>query len=344
MNEYAKRIRELGIGIYDELPDHECFIPDLELEHLLEQHFLGIELGTLPARTRSKLAKEEVCRALGYPVPKSFKKTQPRFPGQNLDVYVQSSNNLQIWNEELSPERRYALVRPDANGTVVRVRVIRGVDLAQFDTTGTFTSKFQARMVSKGGSSLLSEQDTPLIATISSEDPILNGIEPVDLPSETTLYSIGELYRRLLPIVGRVYTIPSGYSDRIRGEVVHKDVCRQLGYRSFAEDGTFPDVKNQLLEVKAQTSQTIDLGLHNPSSDVTILETEHLTVHAYDVRYALFDCDTIGETTSFRVNALYMVVGGDFDSHFPLFKGKIQNKKIQLPLPRDFFDVRPKQA
>lgn len=344
MKEYTKRICKLGIEIYDDLPDDEYFIPDLELEHLLEQHFLGFELGTLPARTRSKLAKEEVCRALGYPIPKSFKKTQPRFPGQNLDVYVQSSNNLQIWNEELTPERRYALIRPDVDGTVVRVRVIRGVDLAQFDTTGTFTSKFQARMISRGGSSLLSEQDAPMIAAISSEAPILNGIEPVDLPSRTALYSIDELYRRLLPIVGRVYTIPSGYSDRIRGEVVHKDACRQLGYESFADDGTFPDIKNQLLEVKAQTSPTIDLGLHNPSSDVTILETEQLTVHAHEVRYAIFDCDTIGETTSFRVNALYMVVGGDFDSHFPLFKGKTQNKKIQLPLPRDFFDVRPKQV
>lgn len=344
MKDYAKQIRELGISIYDELPDHGYFIPDLELEHILEQHFIGFELGTLPARTRSKLAKEEVCRALGYPVPKSFKKTQPRFPGQDIDVYVQSSNNLQIWNEELSPERRYALIRPDAEGIVVRVRVIRGVDLAQFDTTGTFTSKFQAQMISKGGSLLLSEWDAPAIAAISSKVPNLDRIEPIDLPSETTLYSIDEIYQRLLPIVGTVYTIPSGYSDRIRGEVVHKDVCCQLGYKSFADDGTFPDVKNQLLEVKAQTSPTIDLGLHNPSTNVTVLETEQLVVHAHEVRYAIFDCERTGETNSFRVNALYVVTGRDFDSHFPLFKGMVQNKKIQLPLPMDFFDVRPKQA
>lgn len=344
MKDYPTRIAKLGISIYDELPDHEYFIPDLELAHILEQHFLGFELGTLPARTRSKLAKEEVCQALGYPVPKSFKKTQPRFPGQDLDVYVQSSNNLQIWNEELSPERRYALIRPDANGIVTRVRVIRGVDLAQFDTTGTFTSKYQARMTHKGISCLLSEEDAQGIAELSSLEPDLTGVEPVDLPSASTLYPISEIYRRLLPIVGTEYTIPSGYSDRIRGEVIHKVVCRQLGYQSFADDGTFPDVKNQLLEVKAQTSPTIDLGLHSPSTNVAILETEQMTVHADEVRYAIFECETIGASTSFRVNALYLVTGGDFESHFPLFKGMVQNKKIQLPLPRDFFDLNPKQA
>lgn len=344
MKNYPELIRQLGITIYDPLPDNSYFIPDLELERILETHFIGLEIGTLPARTRSKVAKEETCHALGYPTPSSFKKTQPRFPGQDMDVYVQSSNNLQIWNEEVSPERRYALIRPNADGIIVRVRVVRGVDIAQFDTTGTFTSKYQARMISQESSKLLSAQDAPGIAILTSEYPDLTGVQPVDLPSATTLYSIEEIYRRLIPIVGTEHTSPQGYSDRIRGEVIHKEVCRALGYATFLDDGTFPDIKNQLLEVKTQTSPTIDLGLHNPTTEVVVLETDQLTIHANEVRYAIFDCTTLKDATSFRVDAIYLVSGKDFNSHFPLFKGMVQNKKIQLPLPHDFFDARPKHA
>lgn len=280
---------------------------------------------------------------MGYPTPASFRKTQPRFPGQDLDVYVQSSNNLQIWNEEISPERRYALIRPNAEGIVERVRVVRGVDIARFDTTGTFTSKYQARMLSTQGSQLLSPKDATKIVELVSDSPDLTGVRPVDLPSRGCIYSIEEIYRRLLSIVGTEYAIPRGYSDRIRGEVIHKDVCRALGYSSFSDDGTFPDVKNQILEVKAQTSPTIDLGLHSPATDVVILESEHLVIHASDVRYAIFGCSTLQNSTTFRVDSLYLVTGEDFEAHFPLFKGKVRNKKIQLPLPQDFFQARPKQ-
>lgn len=343
MSDFPERIRQLGISIYAPLPDDSYLIPDLELEQILEEHLLGRELGTLPARTRSKLVKEEVCRALGYPIPESFKRTQPRFPGQDLDVYVQSSNNLQIWNEEISATRRYVLIRPDVNGIVVKIRVVRGEYLAQFDTTGTFTSKFQAHMVSQGGSRLLSKADSPTVASYVSIAPNLAGVRATDLPSGNLLYSISEVYNRLLPIVGTVHSIPQGYSDRTRGETVHKEVCKALGYSEFLDDGTFPDVKNQILEVKTQTSPTIDLGLHNPTDKATVLETEHLNVKTTDVRYAIFDCTTLNGSTSFRVDALYLVTGEDFNSHFPLFRGKVQNKKIQLPLPPDFFDSKPKQ-
>ncbi len=344
MKNYPENIRKLKISIYDRLPNQSFLIPDLEMESILEQHFLGLKLGTLPARSRSKRAKEEVCRALGYPVPRSFRRTQPRFPGQNLDVYVQSSNNLQIWNEDIDPERRYALIRPDAEGVVIRVRVVRGVDIAQFDTTGTFTSKFQARMIQMKESKLLSPKDEPHLAELVSTSPNLTGVQPVDLPSANKLYTIADIYRRLLPIVGTEYVAPHGYSDRIRGEIIHKEVCKALGYTQFFDDGTFPDVKNQLLEIKTQTSPTIDLGLHNPAAELIVVKTEHFSVQANEIRYAIFACANVENETKFRVNALYLVTGKNLDLHFPLFKGRVENKKLQLPLPKDFFDVKPKQA
>lgn len=106
----------------------------------------GMSLAGLPLRTRSKVVKTAVCEALGYPVPSSFKKTQPRFFGQQLDTYAQKALNLQIWNEELSPTRRYAIIQVLEDDSVGKVRVVNGQQLAILDKTGTITTKYQARL------------------------------------------------------------------------------------------------------------------------------------------------------------------------------------------------------
>lgn len=113
---YIDAIRQSGLSIYDpiEVGDPNLWIPTDELETLLDKNLCGVSLARLPLRTRSKTLKEHVCRALGYPIPSSFKKTQPRFPGQLFDTYVQKSNNLQVWNEELALDRRYVIIRVPA--------------------------------------------------------------------------------------------------------------------------------------------------------------------------------------------------------------------------------------
>jgi hypothetical protein len=143
---FVKAIRASGLSIYDpiEIGDPDLWIPTPELEALLDEGLRGISLAGLPLRTRSKVLKGHVCRTLGYPVPVSFTKTQPRFPGQFFDTYVQKSNNLQVWNEELAPTRRYALLRVSAEDTIFRVKVVTGDALALLDTTGTLTQKYQA--------------------------------------------------------------------------------------------------------------------------------------------------------------------------------------------------------
>ncbi len=109
IDQFVNVIRNSGLTIYDpiEIGDPKLWIPTPELEALLDRELRDTSLAGLPLRTRSKVTKQHICHALGYPVPKSFKKTQPRFPGQMFDTYVQKSNNLQVWNEELASIRRY---------------------------------------------------------------------------------------------------------------------------------------------------------------------------------------------------------------------------------------------
>ena len=112
------------MSIYDAIVvgDLDLWVPTRELEEILDGGLVGISLAGLALRTRSKVVKENVCRALGYPVPLSFKKTQPRFVGQLFDTYAQKSNNLQVWNEELSATRRYVILRVNEADTITRVK------------------------------------------------------------------------------------------------------------------------------------------------------------------------------------------------------------------------------
>ena len=89
--DYKSSIASSGKGLCEpiDVGDAEYWIPTHRLEKLLNDGLCGKSLTGLPLRTRSKIVKSAVCEALGYPVPKSFKRTQPRFPGQQLDVYVQ---------------------------------------------------------------------------------------------------------------------------------------------------------------------------------------------------------------------------------------------------------------
>ena len=137
----VEKIRKSGLSIYDALDDRQdLYLSNGQIEAVLCDVLAGLDLN-LPLRTRAKKAKAAVAAALGYPIPKSFKKTQPRFIGQKFDTYVQKANNLQVWNEEVDASRRYVIIRVDDAQIVRKVKVISGEALAPLDTTGTLTSK-----------------------------------------------------------------------------------------------------------------------------------------------------------------------------------------------------------
>src|SRR5947209_7598668 len=97
-SQIARAVARSGRTIYDSLETRpDLFYDILTLEEHLRARLLGLNLA-YPIRTRSRVVKQAVCRVLGYPVPPKFIRTRPRFPGQDLDVYVQKADNVQIWN------------------------------------------------------------------------------------------------------------------------------------------------------------------------------------------------------------------------------------------------------
>ncbi len=340
LQRYVGDIRKSGLSIYDliEIGDPKLWIPTPELEELLNCALKGVSLAGLPLRTRSKLVKQRICQALG--VPSSFKRTQPRFPGQLFDTYVQKSNNLQIWNEELAPTRRYVMIRVGEIDVITRVKVVTGDILALLDTTGTLTQKYQARLNPREAETeLIAVEDTDLLQRFVQPGVNLASVaSPVNHPQAGQLLPIQEVFEHLRPLVGKRFADIGYDQERNRGAALHRLVCQHLGYADYRDDGQFPDVRHQLLEVKLQTSPTIDLGLVCPNSrealDVPKIEGQR--IRHCDVRYALF-C-AITDRDNVTLTHFFLTTGEKFFTRFPQFQGKVLNRKLQIPLPADFFD------
>lgn len=334
---FKSNIQNAGLTIYDAISpiDNKLYIPTENLQVLIEDRLVGTSLVGLPLRTRSKVVKSLICEALGYGIPKSFKKTQPRFPGQNFDVYTQKSLNVQIWNEEVDANRRYVFIQINNDDIITAVKIITGEELVKFDHTGTLTHKYQATMLNLR-KNYCSNSDTENVNRwIGKSNKSLLTNEPNADPTPENLLKINEIFNRLINLVGYQISYINATQERNRGAELHEIICKNLGYSTYEDDGTYPDVKNQLLEIKLQTSQTIDLGLHSPDDEKLILIANNYPFYSRDIRYAIFDASVAENAV--KLNNLYVVTGAEFTSIFPLFKGKGTNTKIQLPLPVDFF-------
>ena len=346
IEQYVSNIKESGLSIYDliEEGDHKLWIPGRELELLLNKKMKYLSLKCLPNRTRSKFVKTKVCEALGYPVPESFKKTKPQFPGQLFDTYVQKSNNFQVWNEKLEPSRRYVIFQVNDDDKVTKVRVVSGDTLAKLDTTGTLTQKYQAWLEPKDEvNELISCIDTKLLNPFVAGDVELDSeSEPNSCPRIGQLMSIKTLFTKLTLVIGQKIEDFGATQERKRAAALQELVCKYLGYSKYHDDGQFPDIRHQLLEIKLQTSPTIDLGLVCPISRKSLgrLQIEDRLVRPCDIRYAIFFAKKTGHYVT--LTSLHLTTGEKFFSRFNKSEGKVLNRKLQLSLPANFFNGKTK--
>jgi len=166
----------------------------------------------------------------------------------------------------------------------------------------------------------------------------LSAFSPIASPKSGELLPIKDCFERLESLIGVKFKDAGSDQERNRGAALHELVCKALGYGDYKDNGQFPDIRHQLLEVKLQTSPTIDLGLVCPNS-VSHLDIEMINgiqIRHCDVRYALFYGVIEGDEV--EITNLYLTTGNDFFTRFTQFGGKVLNKKIQIPLPKGFFD------
>ncbi|MBC7497322.1 MAG: restriction endonuclease, partial [Sphingomonadaceae bacterium] len=164
------------------------------------------------------------------------------------------------------------LIRPDEHSIVRRVKVLNGEELALLDTTGTLTKKYQAQIVpGPVDAELIAAEDT---AALSPSTSLGNDrgfdARPSDNPVHGSILPITEIFERLRPLIGTRFRNAGQIQERNRGGALHRLITERLKYRLHSDDGQFPDVRHQLLEVKLQTSPTIDLGVVLPNSSVAL--------------------------------------------------------------------------
>ena len=222
---------------------------------------------------------------------------------------------------------------------ICRVKVVTGEDLALLDQTGTLTQKYQARLIPGDvNAELITDADTERLQPfVRARVDLAKLVSPTDHPTRSLILPIAEIFDRLRGLVGTSFKDAGHDQERNRGAALHERVCRELGYADYRDDGRFPDVRQQLLEVKLQTSPTIDLGLVCPDSDapLDVPQIDGHQIRHCDVRYAIFYAATDGVTVT--LTHFYLTTGQRFFSRFPQFQGKVLNKKLQIPLPSDFF-------
>jgi hypothetical protein len=232
------------------------------------------------------------------------------------------------------------IIRVNGNDVIVKVKVVTGAALRLLDTTGTLTQKYQARLIpSEIRAELVTEEDTDLLRPFVRSGVDLAPIaSPVNHPKAGQLLPIREIFERLSGLVNTSFADRGYDQERNRGAELHRLVCQCLGYRDYRDDGQFPDVRHQLLEVKLQTSPTIDLGLICPNSTeaLDVLKIEGQQIRHCDTRYALFYAETDGAKVT--LTHFLLTNGEHFFSRFPQFQGRVLNKKLQIPLPSDFFN------
>jgi hypothetical protein len=297
-------------------------------------------------------------------VPPS-RKGVPRITRELIDTYLVTSGksyNLQIWNR--IPASNGLLIRYDSGESfgcnevrlvLVRVEVktetittivvcLPGYLEARFGKFGKPTIKHQLMISAKARAAIYARADkvyafpdTHRMSYLLRSDDDSPPESMAEGPRPGGLYSINALKRKVADrLIGQ--KLDAG-ATKHRGQALEKLVLVLLGYEVKAGDllsGGFPDIRNQLLEVKVQDSPTVDLGKYSPQTEAVIMEAYGLTT--LDVRYliALTNPDTL------LIEAVILAPGERLGALFSYVADR--SFKCQRSIPMAFFDQSHGQA
>lgn len=319
----------------------------------------GSKLRKLIASTLEDYQLPEIASPNDYEIVPLKKKGIPKITREFVDTYMVTSGttyNLQVWNR--IPASNSLLVQYET-GETLRCRDVRFI-LVHIDTVkyqivgiailtadyieqhfgkfGKPTIKHQLLIPAKVRKSIIESKEKILFAsdTKKMSSLVTHDFTPpksniLETPQANEIYSI-ELLEKIVAkaLIGQKLEIAA---TKNRGQALEKKVIELLGYNVDGIDvlhGAYPDIKNQLLEVKVQDKQTVDLGKYSPEISETVIEDLELT--AQDVRYLI--ALTNAETT--EIEGIIILPGkqlGDICSYV-----SDKSYKCQRGIPMTFFD------
>jgi len=274
----------------------------------------GSNIRKLIASILEKYALPDFAEIDQYEIVPPKGKGVPKITREFLDTYIittGTSYNLQVWNRIPAAETlliKYesgeSLKCDDVRFVLVRIDAIKNkIDSIFILTPKYIEEKFgkfgkptvkQQLLISKKVREEIYERDDKIMSFADSKrltyfirhDYLPPKSNMVEEPDVSNLFSISLLKKIVAErLIG--FKLDAA-ATKNRGQALEKKVLELLGYHVKEKDllyGAYPDVRNQLLEVKVQDSPTVDLGKYSPEKEEVIIEEPKLTT--FDVRYLI---------------------------------------------------------
>jgi|AntAceMinimDraft_17_1070374.scaffolds.fasta_scaffold01321_4 hypothetical protein len=308
-----------------------------------------LEQNTLPEKAESN----------EYEIIPPKSKGIPKITREFIDTYMVTSGktyNLQVWNR--MPASKMLLIKLEGDDSLkcsdvrfifVRINVEKEIISsililtpeyieANFGKFGKPTIKHQLLISSKVRADIYASEekilffpDTKKLTYLLKHDfePPKNNM--IDEPSAQEIYSLEFLKEKIAKVL--IGEKLESDATKNRGQALERRVLELLDYPNYKKEqlyGAFPDIRNQLLEVKVQDSPTVDLGKFSPEFEEIIIEDLNLTTH--DVRYLI----ALTNSETEIIDGIILVPGAKLGEVFSYVSS--QSYKCQRSIPIDFFD------
>ena len=319
----------------------------------------GSNVRKLIARTLENHSLPEKAEIGQFEIVPPKSKGIPKITREFIDTYIVTSGhnyNLQVWNripvsqtllikyetgESLKcTDVRFVIVRIDINKNIIAsIIILTPLFIEQrFGKFGNPTVKNQLliskkvrKTIYESDDRILSFPDSKKLSYLIRHDYSTPKKGMISEPDIKNLFSIALLKKVVAEkLIG--YKLNAA-ATKNRGQALESKVLELLGYEIKENDllyGAFPDIRNQLLEVKVQDSQTVDLGRFSPEREEIIIEESNLTT--FDVRYLIALTNPLTEI----IEGVILTPGERLGELFSYVSS--ESYKCQRSIPMHFFD------
>lgn len=280
----------------------------------------------------------------------------PKFLREYIDTYIVTSGetyNLQVWNRNpnsdfiqvdytndtplLASDVRFIFGKINTSTQILESIVILSPDyiVTKFGKFGKPTIKQQLiisniarwKILNSTTKIIFEPDDNSIQNFLNTNTDHIPSSSIKDMP--TTLLPLTYINEHVVKNLTGV-KLDSRLSTKQRGQELEKIIATKLGYTLNDDSliGGYPDIRNQMLEVKVQDSQTIDLGRYSPQFKETILND----FNTENMRYliALTNPDTE------MIEGVILCPGSSLGKYFSYVSDT--SFKCQRGIPMDFFD------
>ncbi len=305
--------------------------------------------------SKSKKTVEVASASKDHIVPK---KGVPKLLNELIDTYIVTSGknyNLQVWNRNPSVKSvlidynsnnkkniyisdiRYVLIKVSPTSNLIEgITILTGDYISQkFGQFGVPTIKHQFILSPYNRDNLIRKKelvdtDTFKFKKWICENPNLEKSKITDDFEINNIYSIEKIYDLISnELIGtKLDNLPT----KNRGQALELIVSKLLGYHIEDNEqlnGGYPDIRHQLIEVKVQDSQTIDLGKYSPQFE-EIIKDEVTTL---DVRYLI----ALTDESDGMIKGILLTTGEKLGNYGTYVSDK--SFKCQRSIPMSFFEV-----